>query len=211
MVEGRMKRIRFLRWGSRISSTGSAVELVSLKRQVPFGRRCESSFLMQLASRFRAQWKQAFGWKRSSAQCSYDPYSYSLNFDDGLSIPWVLLTNSNIGMFLNKILSPSNVSPDSSLPLQKPFCAYRNKIMGVLISSSFQYPPVAVRSYCFFTHVSCLLKPVVNIFELSSLSFHPSRQLQTIIFIFCKTVFPNASANHAACSRNSLRTYVRTW
>ncbi|KAI5599976.1 hypothetical protein POPTR_002G257600v4 [Populus trichocarpa] len=40
-----------------------------------------------LASRFRAQWKQAFGWKRSSAQCSYDPYSYSLNFDDGLSIP----------------------------------------------------------------------------------------------------------------------------
>lgn len=87
-VEGRiMKRIRFLRWGSRISSTGSAVKLVSLKRQVPFGRRCESSFLMQLAARFRAQWKQAFGWKRSSAQCSYDPYSYSLNFDDGLSIP----------------------------------------------------------------------------------------------------------------------------
>ncbi|KAL9397859.1 hypothetical protein Peur_012112 [Populus x canadensis] len=87
MVEGRMKRIRFLRWGSRISSTGSAVELVSLKRQVPFGRRYESSFLMQLASRFRAHWKQAFGWKRSGAQCSYDPYSYSLNFDDGLSIP----------------------------------------------------------------------------------------------------------------------------
>lgn len=158
MVEGRMKRIRFLRWGSRISSTGYAVELVSLKRQVPFGRRYESSFLMQLASRFRAKWKQAFGWKRSSAQCSYDPYSYSLNFDDGLSIPW-LLTNS-IGMFLNKILSPSNVSPDSSLPLQKPFCAYRNKIYTGGISSSFQYPPVALRCYCFFTHASCLLKPV---------------------------------------------------
>ncbi|KAF9688507.1 hypothetical protein SADUNF_Sadunf02G0204200 [Salix dunnii] len=84
-VEGSMKRIQFLRWGSRISSTGSAVKLVSLKRQVPSGRRCESSFLMQLVSKFRTQWKQAFGWQRSKAQCSYDPYSYSLNFDDGFS------------------------------------------------------------------------------------------------------------------------------
>ncbi|KAB5569856.1 hypothetical protein DKX38_003649 [Salix brachista] len=35
--------------------------------------------------RFRTQWKHAFGWRRSRAQCSYDPYSYSLNFDDGFS------------------------------------------------------------------------------------------------------------------------------
>ncbi|KAJ6687216.1 hypothetical protein OIU79_016856 [Salix purpurea] len=84
---GSMKRIQFLRWGSRISSTGgSAVKPVSLTRQAPSGRRCESSsFLMQLVSKFRTQWKHAFGWRRSRAQCSYDPYSYSLNFDDGFS------------------------------------------------------------------------------------------------------------------------------
>ncbi|CAK7349334.1 unnamed protein product [Dovyalis caffra] len=79
-----MKRIQFLKWGSRISSTGPAVTLVSVKRRVPFGRHCGSSFLMQLFWKFRTQWKQAFGWQRSRAQCSYDLYSYSLNFDDGL-------------------------------------------------------------------------------------------------------------------------------
>lgn len=171
-----MKRIRFLRWGSRISSTGSAVKLVSLKRQVPFGRRCESSFLMQLAARFRAQWKQAFGWKRSSAQCSYDPYSYSLNFDDGLSIPW-LLTNS-IGMFLNKlILSPSNVSPDASLPLQKPFCAHRNKILGVFLHHSniiLQLLYVVLLQYsCFFACWHLSSDRLYNIFELSCLFIPP--------------------------------------
>ncbi|CAK9162179.1 unnamed protein product [Ilex paraguariensis] len=56
---------------------------VCVQREVP-AKCCHGSYgARQLLWRFWSQWKQAVRWQRSTAQFSYDPHSYSQNFDDG--------------------------------------------------------------------------------------------------------------------------------
>ncbi|CAN1762957.1 hypothetical protein LINPERHAP1_LOCUS8617 [Linum perenne] len=70
-----MKRVQFQRWGKRI-------------RKGPLGWCCSRSYVpKKWVYKFKAQWKKAIGWKKSStttpSQYKYDIQSYSLNFDDG--------------------------------------------------------------------------------------------------------------------------------
>ncbi|CAN0885723.1 hypothetical protein LINGRAHAP2_LOCUS15191 [Linum grandiflorum] len=97
-----MKRVQFQRWGKRISSsfTGSSSSssssaaaaaavaiVVGRKRKGgPLGWCCSRSYVpKKWVNKFKAQWKKAIGWRKSSCppQYSYDIQSYSLNFDDG--------------------------------------------------------------------------------------------------------------------------------
>lgn len=147
-----LRRIPFLRWRSRNSSTGSAVTLVSVKRRLPFCRHDGSSFLLQLFWKFRTQWKQAFGWQRSSAQCSYDLYSYSLNFDDGLC-------------------HESWATPTVCFWIKPPLQQYVTSWLAVAseafwgIWTRFLLSYWGYDSFCddfchCFTHATCLLEPV---------------------------------------------------
>ncbi|CAN1193027.1 hypothetical protein LINPERHAP1_LOCUS8618 [Linum perenne] len=96
-----MKRVQFQRWGKRIGSSftassssssssaaAAAVAMgVGMKRKGPLGWCCSRSYVpKKWVYKFKAQWKKAIGWKKSSttpSQYSYDIQSYSLNFDDG--------------------------------------------------------------------------------------------------------------------------------
>ncbi|CAN0843837.1 hypothetical protein LINGRAHAP2_LOCUS4071 [Linum grandiflorum] len=84
-----LKRIQFLMWGKRIwSSTGSSPAAVAIdgrRRKVALVCFCSRSYVpKKWVHKFKAQWKKAIGWhKSSSPQYSYDIHSYSLNFDEG--------------------------------------------------------------------------------------------------------------------------------
>ncbi|CAN1292469.1 hypothetical protein LINPERPRIM_LOCUS21585 [Linum perenne] len=81
-----MKRVQFQRWGKRIAAAAVAMG-VGMKRKGPLGWCCSRSYVpKKWVYKFKAQWKKAIGWKKSSttpSQYSYDIQSYSLNFDDG--------------------------------------------------------------------------------------------------------------------------------
>ncbi|CAN1292470.1 hypothetical protein LINPERPRIM_LOCUS21586 [Linum perenne] len=82
-----MKRVQFQRWGKRIASAVVAIG-VGMKRKGPLGWCCSRSYVpKKWVYKFKAQWKKAIGWKKSStttpSQYKYDIQSYSLNFDDG--------------------------------------------------------------------------------------------------------------------------------
>lgn len=80
-----VKKNQIQKWGKRIASTESAITLGNAKgRRLSFSCCCGLHVLKKLVLKFRTKWKQALGWQRSSIQYSYDLYSYSLNFDDGL-------------------------------------------------------------------------------------------------------------------------------
>ncbi|KAA8550715.1 hypothetical protein F0562_002399 [Nyssa sinensis] len=80
---GSLKRIQIPKLWRRITCSGSAVELGSVKRRAPV-ESCNGSYVMrQLFWRFKSQWKQALRWQRHTAKYRYDPHSYSQNFDDG--------------------------------------------------------------------------------------------------------------------------------
>ncbi|CAN0885703.1 hypothetical protein LINGRAHAP2_LOCUS15191 [Linum grandiflorum] len=73
MTSQSMKRIQFLRWGRK-------------RKGGPLGWCCSRSYVpKKWVNKFKAQWKKAIGWRKSSCppQYSYDIQSYSLNFDDG--------------------------------------------------------------------------------------------------------------------------------
>ncbi|KAJ8899481.1 hypothetical protein K2173_018455 [Erythroxylum novogranatense] len=78
----RIKRAQFLKWGKRIASS-EAEETV---RKLSSGCRRGSNVLRLIVWKLRRQWnKQTSGWQRTStSHYSYDLYSYSMNFDDGL-------------------------------------------------------------------------------------------------------------------------------
>ncbi|CAN1292497.1 hypothetical protein LINPERPRIM_LOCUS21596 [Linum perenne] len=96
-----MKRIQFQRFGKRIGSSftassssslsaaaGAVAIGVGMKRKGPLGWCCSRSYVpKKWVYKFKAQWKKAIGWKKSSttipSQYNYDIQSYSLNFDDG--------------------------------------------------------------------------------------------------------------------------------
>lgn len=112
-------------------------------------------------------------------QCTVQLWSLQLLFELWWwSLDPMTLDQVYIGMFLNKlILSPSNVSPDASLPLQKPFCAHRNKILGVFLHHSniiLQLLYVVLLQYsCFFACWHLSSDRLYNIFELSCLFIPP--------------------------------------
>ncbi|KAF6144459.1 hypothetical protein GIB67_024686 [Kingdonia uniflora] len=76
-----MKRSQFMKWESRLAVIPHVS--VSLKVANDFFGSSFLNFLRKLCWRFMSQWKQSEGWKRKNARFSYDPYSYSQNFDDG--------------------------------------------------------------------------------------------------------------------------------
>ncbi|WCJ38198.1 hypothetical protein M5689_019271 [Euphorbia peplus] len=78
------KKNQFLKSGKRTSSIESSITLGNAKNRVSFRSCCESRILRQLLRKFRKHSRQALGWKKKSVKYSYDIYSYSLNFDDGL-------------------------------------------------------------------------------------------------------------------------------
>ncbi|CAN0885715.1 hypothetical protein LINGRAHAP2_LOCUS15191 [Linum grandiflorum] len=86
-----MKRVQFQRWGKRISSSFTAAAAVAIvvgrkRKGGPLGWCCSRSYVpKKWVNKFKAQWKKAIGWRKSSCppQYSYDIQSYSLNFDDG--------------------------------------------------------------------------------------------------------------------------------
>ncbi|WCJ38199.1 hypothetical protein M5689_019272 [Euphorbia peplus] len=78
------KKSQFLNSGKRTVSTESAITLGNVKSRASFHYFCGSHILRQLLRKLRKQCKQALGWKKTSVKYSYDIYSYSLNFDDGL-------------------------------------------------------------------------------------------------------------------------------
>ena len=77
-----VKRIQFLKWGKTISSSGSGVALGCVGRRGPVVLCCGLYFLRQLVWKLKSQWKHSLR-RQSRVQYSYDPYSYSQNFDDG--------------------------------------------------------------------------------------------------------------------------------
>jgi len=181
-----LRRIPFLRWRSRNSSTGSAVTLVSVKRRLPFCRHGGSSFLMQLFWKFRTQWKQAFRWQRSSAQCSYDLYSYSLNFDDG-PLPWVL-SNSN-GMFLNKT-SPSAICHFMARSRFRSLLGRMDKVSFKLLGVwSFLRRLLSLFYSCYLLVETCI-RTDCRVLLSWAMFLHPSPQI--------KTIFLNASSTDYA-------------
>lgn len=76
-------KIQCLKLGKGITSTGSAVTLVSIERRASTGCCHVSYLLRKLIWKLKSQWKQAVGWRKSYTHYTYDLQSYSLNFDNG--------------------------------------------------------------------------------------------------------------------------------
>ncbi|WCJ38196.1 hypothetical protein M5689_019269 [Euphorbia peplus] len=79
-----VKKNQLLKSGKRTASIESSITLGNAKSRVSFRCCCESRILRQLLRKLRKQCRQGLGWKKKSVKYSYDIYSYSLNFDDGL-------------------------------------------------------------------------------------------------------------------------------
>lgn len=79
-------KILLLSWERRIVCSCSTVSsYVSTGRKSPTRLKRGSYLFRHLIWRFKSQWKQALRWERNTVQYSYDPGSYSKNFDDGCS------------------------------------------------------------------------------------------------------------------------------
>ncbi|KAK9146214.1 hypothetical protein Sjap_006117 [Stephania japonica] len=84
---GGKRRIKIMNWGRRVRCGGSAVSAVSVHQGESFEWCCccSSPKTRQLFWRLKSQLKQHMRWERRAIQFSYDPESYSQNFDDGCS------------------------------------------------------------------------------------------------------------------------------
>nr|XP_009788850.1 PREDICTED: uncharacterized protein LOC104236594 [Nicotiana sylvestris] len=71
--------------GWRVAHCSSAVTSVSIERRAPVNCFQGLYIARQLYWRLKSRWRQLLSWRRSSVRFSYDPYSYSQNFDDGCS------------------------------------------------------------------------------------------------------------------------------
>ncbi|WCJ38197.1 hypothetical protein M5689_019270 [Euphorbia peplus] len=78
------KKNQFLKSGKRTASLESSVTLGNAKNRVSLRSCCGLRILRQLLRKLRKQCRQCLRSQKKSVKYSYDIYSYSLNFDDGL-------------------------------------------------------------------------------------------------------------------------------